>query len=100
MAVIRERIVPVGIGLQWGHGREAMDGTRRMGRTTRTASFNGATAVRPWMAIMPHTGAFRQGPLQWGHGREAMDGFRLARLFRLVALLQWGHGREAMDGPP
>ena len=42
-------------GLQWGHGREAMDGA--------------AAAVR----------TMGSGGLQWGHGREAMDGRRRAR---------------------
>ena len=39
----------------------------------RPACFNGAMAVRPWMAALAegHALAFM---LQWGHGREAMDG--------------------------
>ena len=40
--------------LQWGHGREAMDGQ--------------SSAV-----VFPVPGT-----LQWGHGREAMDGAELA----------------------
>ena len=39
-----------GPGLQWGHGREAMDGALE-------------TADHAQIAV-----------LQWGHGREAMDG--------------------------
>ena len=35
--------------LQWGHGREAMDGGARSTTPTLPPSFNGAMAVRPWM---------------------------------------------------
>ena len=36
--------------LQWGHGREAMDGdTAHHALATAQAGFNGAMAVRPWM---------------------------------------------------
>ena len=42
-------------------------------RSCRSAGFNGAMAVRPWMAIN-------------------------ARAYRIANMLQWGHGREAMDG--
>ena len=59
--------------------------------------FNGAMAVRPWMAeglgIVDLT-----EPLQWGHGREAMDGRMPHYRYGVLAVLQWGHGREAMDG--
>ena len=61
--------------LQWGHGREAMDG--------------GCLTDVERLALA----------LQWGHGREAMDG-RDGRIntFLFKGKLQWGHGREAMDG--
>ena len=36
--------------LQWGHGREAMDGRSRSSLSICRLCFNGATAVRPWMA--------------------------------------------------
>ena len=36
--------------LQWGHGREAVDGYRPSSTTARPLGFNGATAARPWMA--------------------------------------------------
>ena len=69
------RAAHVGGGvLQWGHGREAMDGVddpRGM-------------AELQW--------------LQWGHGREAMDGQACQPERRQRDWLQWGHGREAMDG--
>ena len=43
--------------LQWGHGREAMDGWRAARRRSdRRRCFNGAMAVRPWMA--PRIGAY------------------------------------------
>ena len=64
-------------GLQWGHGREAMDGCRPNHARAAPMGFNGAMAVRPWMVCgskLPEP-AVR---LQWGHGREAMDGVRLA----------------------
>ena len=60
--------------LQWGHGREAMDG--------EASSIFCACAAE----------------LQWGHGREAMDGAEHAHDLDRTAKLQWGHGREAMDG--
>ena len=60
--------------LQWGHGREAMDGPQRV------------------------RGDRRHDQLQWGHGREAMDGCKGVQKKGCGAWLQWGHGREAMDG--
>ena len=36
--------------------------------------FNGAMAVRPWMAVCAAGGGDVECLLQWGHGREAMDG--------------------------
>ena len=60
--------------LQWGHGREAMDGSEQ-GAKVYVAS-----------------------PLQWGHGREAMDGPAPPAQLPPPPALQWGHGREAMDG--
>ena len=38
-------------GLQWGHGREAMDGASWLRRLNTLPSFNGAMAVRPWMDV-------------------------------------------------
>ena len=35
--------------LQWGHGREAMDGAVTAAANRRRYDFNGAMAVRPWM---------------------------------------------------
>ena len=40
-----------GLVLQWGHGREAMDGGPTRVHTLRGRYFNGAMAVRPWMAV-------------------------------------------------
>ncbi len=35
--------------LQWGHGAEAVEMTRRRpSRRAQASSFNGATALRPW----------------------------------------------------
>ena len=62
-------------------------------------SFNGATAVRPWMDLKRHRNAARRTRLQWGHGREAMDGMLGWPPHAPLRKLQWGHGREAMDGP-
>ena len=62
------------LALQWGHGREAMDGVRGVC----------VAAERP--------------ALQWGHGREAMDGRLAENMHGHYRGLQWGHGREAMDG--
>ena len=36
--------------LQWGHGREAMDGWINTMAARAVTDFNGAMAVRPWMA--------------------------------------------------
>ena len=50
MAAIVQTLLEAWLELQWGHGREAMDGTELLeGRSPRD-SFNGAMAVRPWMA--------------------------------------------------
>ena len=84
--------------LQWGHGREAMDGSPTgSGAAPSAWNFNGAMAVRPWM-VAARAGLHPEVELQWGHGREAMDGSRYVPDDRIDLELQWGHGREAMDG--
>ena len=56
MAVRPWMVVPINmehvadLELQWGHGREAMDGAEAYVRECGPNSFNGAMAVRPWMA--------------------------------------------------
>ena len=84
--------------LQWGHGREAMDGCRSARSYGVSPSFNGAMAVRPWMALplsnLGHpvhrfNGAMAVRPWM-GSRREGAEG--------AAERLQWGHGREAMDG--
>ena len=40
--------------LQWGHGREAMDGGGPRRPCRARVRFNGAMAVRPWMAPRRH----------------------------------------------
>ena len=75
MEVGRLRAIAVPGRLQWGHGREAMDG----GHATRLPlnpmpCFNGAMAVRPWMVAYGAEDRPTLIELQWGHGREAMDG--------------------------
>ena len=60
--------------LQWGHGREAMDGVRHGHSCLGGPRFNGAMAVRPWMEDIKAVATARANLLQWGHGREAMDG--------------------------
>ena len=115
------RLICADVLLQWGHGREAMDGTRPVGSWLAPRYFNGAMAVRPWMAAWPYSAASRAAyfngamavrpwmdrssprflqwsRLQWGHGREAMDGEFRADYSGPAIELQWGHGREAMDG--
>ena len=84
--------------LQWGHGREAMDGGGASATIWRPTYFNGAMAVRPWMERALSELHYQVPELQWGHGREAMDGWLALYWSGLRAGLQWGHGREAMDG--
>ena len=86
--------------LQWGHGREAMDGLDLTMTCRTTMNFNGAMAVRPWMAPRRSLGLAPAGGLQWGHGREAMNGMVKFSNEMVAYKLQWGHGREAMDGSP
>src|SRR5438874_1507086 len=59
--------------LQWGHGPEAVDDTTRSESTGSSGSFNGATALRPWMTIGIRCTGLRAWSLQWGHGPEAVD---------------------------
>ena len=85
--------------LQWGHGREAMDGVAaRPAPRPAPNGFNGAMAVRPWMVFQGLDEEVEHDLLQWGHGREAMDGLCLSDAVAVELQLQWGHGREAMDG--
>ena len=83
--------------LQWGHGREAVDGLSAPVGQGVITSFNGATAARPWMATRSTSGCqtswASMGPRPrgrgWSRGRVCP--------VRHCAL-QWGHGREAVDG--
>ena len=47
--------------LQWGHGLAAVDGLPTTARPPRLQSFNGATALRPWMAPLPAGGGGGSG---------------------------------------
>ena len=42
---------PKQLALQWGHGREAMDGRMRSMTPLGVIHFNGAMAVRSWMVV-------------------------------------------------
>ena len=84
--------------LQWGHGREAMDGARQRSPTSSLHNFNGAMAVRPWMDLSTRG----PRPCPWDFNgamavRPWMVGCGGPGVFG-PAQLQWGHGREAMDG--
>ena len=54
------------VQLQWGHGREAMDGVLGAPWVGLGLNFNGAMAVRPWMVVWPpdlhDRGATSMGP--------------------------------------
>ena len=83
--------------LQWGHGLAAVDGAEVARFNRRSASFNGATALRPWTADGASDPAV--GPeLQWGHGLAAVDGIAPAVYTSAGIGLQWGHGLAAVDG--
>ncbi len=85
--------------LQWGHGGEAVDGMSSQGRSPQQQPrFNGATAVKPWMAAHPSVTSDPHSTLQWGHGGEAVDGPSKQPTPTPVRSLQWGHGGEAVDG--
>ena len=47
---LRDALMRLTPTLQWGHGREAMDGPAPSGPPRTSTCFNGAMAVRPWMA--------------------------------------------------
>ena len=49
MAGVDDAVARADESLQWGHGREAMDGCRPAGSVRTERRFNGAMAVRPWM---------------------------------------------------
>ena len=108
--------------LQWGHGREAMDGRHSRTLQSRYTRFNGAMAVRPWMGRRPSSwqigqnsfnGAMAVRPwmvtqcLQISRKPFSFNGAMAVRPWMAAPvrgagsrgrLLQWGHGREAMDG--
>ena len=74
--------------------------TEVMGRMrgAASASFNGATALRPWtdrQVGICRTSVFE---LQWGHGLAAVDGGCNAKKEGKPHELQWGHGLAAVDG--
>jgi len=45
------------------------------------ASFNGATAMKPWKSMDDTEKPKRPGKLQWGHGDEAVEEPAAARFF-------------------
>ena len=53
-------------------------GAERARSCAARRGFNGAMAVRPWMAASENPDMRGAKLLQWGHGREAMDGFQHA----------------------
>ena len=72
--------------------------TRGRSGPAPAASFNGATALRPWMAAFREAYWVKGGELQWGHGLAAVDG-GCAQVQRNQSHgLQWGHGLAAVDG--
>ena len=64
-------------GLQWGHGLAAVDGWPARCTSSKSSSFNGATALRPWMEGARRRRLTGQRRLQWGHGLAAVDGIGL-----------------------
>ena len=60
--------------------------------------FNGATAVRPWMALRPTAAATRSRRFNGATAVRPWMGDEAAERGTEVRGLQWGHGREAMDG--
>src|SRR5947208_865893 len=60
--------------LQWGHAGPAVDDSVSPRRPPEPGwSFNGATAVPPWMTLIHHASKGNQSELQWGHGGPAVD---------------------------
>ena len=70
--------------------------SRRCRRSSRC--FNGATARRPWTAVLLDEAAKWRIMLQWGHGPKAVDGDEPCHAFGALGQLQWGHGPKAVDG--
>ena len=76
--------------LQWGHGREAMDGCGRGRRRRARACFNGAMAVRPWMAW------YSSMILSWG---TCFNGVMAVRPWMVVAADKQNYANLASMGP-
>src|SRR5439155_18610493 len=87
------------VELQWGHGDHAVDDAATRRNTSGSGgSFNGATAITPWMTQVQQPFRSPSVQLQWGHGDHAVDDVPdLPRAGTLVAVLQWGHGDHAVD---
>ena len=83
--------------LQWGHGREAVDGMhRRPQRGQLLASMGPRPRGRGWPLTNPKGGVTvgaSMGPRPRGRGWVAAQRVRPS-----LCTLQWGHGREAVDG--
>ena len=59
---------------QWGHGYSAMDREQQPTvEPQRECSFNGATAIQPWIAGLQLLTLKILQTFQWGHGYSAMD---------------------------
>ena len=72
-------LVALAAELQWGHGLAAVDGGARVQRCLGARrGFNGATALRPWMARRDVIQRAAMAKLQWGHGLAAVDGCMVA----------------------
>ena len=101
-AVVGERV-----GRREGGGDRASMGPRPCGRgwlilTTSSLyermSFNGATALRPWLAKYVSAEGEAIAGLQWGHGLAAVVGTAVGPQDVKTAKLQWGHGLAAVVG--
>ena len=84
--------------LQWGHGREAMDGAAANTTVDNRRDFNGAMAVRPWMAAAAAGAAPAYSNFNGAMAVRPWMATGADRLPIALKRLQWGHGREAMDG--
>ena len=76
---------------QWGHGYSAMDREQQPTvEPQRECSFNGATAIQPWIAGLQLLTLKILQTFQWGHGYSAMDRGKVRQMDKRFAVVSMG----------
>ena len=101
-AVEEDRLIsrpsPGTVELQWGHGDEAVEEATQPRRVRAVeASFNGATAMKPWKRVAACRACSGRGCFNGATAMKPWKRIDLEAVARCMKELQWGHGDEAVE---